>query len=51
VQEHLWETRNKAWIAVEGERADERGGKRPVNEHLEQRQQQRIKTEPVEHED
>jgi hypothetical protein len=37
-------------IAVEGERADERGGSRPVDEHLEQRQQLRIKTEPIEQE-
>jgi hypothetical protein len=50
VQEHVWETRNKAWIAVEGERADERGDSRSVDEHLEQRQQLRIKTEPIEQE-
>ncbi|MBT9554919.1 MAG: hypothetical protein IV100_02770 [Myxococcales bacterium] len=48
VQEHVWETRNKAWLPVEGERVDERGGKRQAVEHLEQRRLQRIEAEPVE---
>lgn len=43
VQEHVWATRNKAWIPVEGERVDERAPQK-FDERI---QQQRIYREPV----
>ena len=48
MQEHVWKTRNKEWIPVEGERAAERAARPPAEERMEQMQEQRIKTEPKE---
>ncbi len=48
VQEHVWKTRNKQWIPVEGERADERAAPTPPEQRMEPMQEQRMETEPRE---